>query len=213
MKKIGNLCFILLFAITAIFCVTACDSTPNDDGVQEEPSDTKISYEITVDTNGVAVDANEISVCVYSLSGDLVGEKKLSHGKTLFELDGDSYVATLSGLSDKVSYSSVLLTDNAKKGTIVLEKARYDAYREVNSFAFTVIVMAGDRSIDDLDVQFCDEQSCKPVWFEDGNIADIFLSRGEYEVKVYWYTGEDLEELYHDNYTLNPDKRFFVIVM
>lgn len=47
--------------------------------------------------------------------------------------------------------------------------------------------MAEDMNIDDLDVQLCDDSMCRPVWFENGNIADLYINIGVYEVKVYMY--------------------------
>ena len=211
MKKIGSLCLIWLLAITAIFCVTACGSNPNDEDGEVDPSGTDASYEITVDASNVSVDTSEISVCIYSLNGVLVGEKKLSQGKTLFELDVDSYVATLSGLSEKVSYSSVLLTKSTKKATIVLEETEFDEHSKAYAFAFTVIVMAGDMDLDALDVQLCDDSSCRPVEFDDGNVADLYIGTGEYEVKV--FSGGSLDALYHEDCTVTLDKRFCVIVL
>lgn len=207
MKKISSLCLILLLAIAAIFCIVACN--PSSEDGKEDPSGANDSYEITVDASKVKVGAKEISVCMYSLDGTSVGEKKLSRGKALFDLDADSYVATLSGLSEEVSYSSVLLTKDNKKATIVLEKSEYNEYTETNEFAFTVIVFAEDRNIDDLDVQLCDDSSCRPVEFEDGNIADIFLCIGEYEVKV----SNGANMLYHENYAVTLDRRFCVICL
>ena len=206
-KKNESLFLMLLLAVAAVFCVTACGSNINNEGGKEDPLGTEASYEITVDTNSVSVDISDISVCLYSLGGTSVGEKKLSQGKTIFELEADSYVATLRGLSEEISYSSVLLTENNKKATVVLEKSEYNEYTETNEFAFTVIVFVEDGNIDDLDVQICNDELCRPVSFEDGNVADIYISTGEYEVKVYNDTGE----VYHENYIINPNKRFCVI--
>lgn len=209
MKKFGILCLILLLAIATAFCISACN--PSSEGGTEEPSGTKISYEITVDTSKVTVDVSGISVCIYSLDGTSVGEKNLSKGKTVFELEADGYVATLSGLSEEFSYSSVLLTKNTKKATIVLEDTEYNEYSQNYEFAFTVIVMAKDINLNDLFVQICDDSSCIPVDFENGNVADLFLTEGEYEVKVSKYTGTGADELYHENYTVTLNRRFCVI--
>lgn len=211
MKKIKSLCLILLFLIATIFCYTACN--PNDEGGNENPSDTKAPYEITVDASKVSVDINNISVCIYSLDGILVGEKKLFKGKTQFELDADNYVATLSGLPEEISYSSVFLTRSTKKSTIVLKGSVYNEYTGTNEFAFTVIVIAGDRNLADLDVQICDDSSCRSVKFENSNVAARSLSAGKYEVKVYFYSDDGAEELYHEDYTVTLDKRFCVIVL
>ena len=212
MKKIVSLCLILLISIVTIFCITACNSNSSGEG-GDNPSDAKVSYEITVDASNVSVDTSEISVCLYSLDGTSVGEKKLSQNKTLFELNADSYVATLSGLSVEVSYSSVLLTKNSKKATIVLEETEYNEYSETYDFAFTVIVMAGDTDIDDLDVQVCDDSLCRPLRFENSNIAYLTISAGVYEVKVYMYSDDGFDEIYHEDYTVTLDKRFCVIVL
>ena len=211
MKKIENIFLVLLLAIATVFCVTACYSNPNGEAGKGNPSDTEISYEITVDTNRVSVDTSNLSVVIYSLDGTVVEEKKLSQGKTTFELETDSYVATLSGLTDEVSYSSVLLTQNNKNATIVLENSKYNEHSGTNEFAVTVIVFAEDRNIDDLDVQICNDELCRSVEFKDGNAADRFLGVGEYEVKIYVYTDNGADELYHENYAVTLDMRFCVI--
>ena len=218
MKKLGRLSLILLLAIATIFCVTACDSDSIEDDNNQmdlsDKADTKVSYEISVDDTKVTVDTNDISVCLYTLDGTVVGEKKLSQGKTLFELNADSYIATLSGVTEEVSYSSVLLTKNSKKATITLEEASYDEYSETNKFAFTIVVVTDDRAIENLDVQICDDDLCRSARFGEGeNIADLFLGIGEYEVKVYAYSDDGMEELYHENYTITSEKRFFVILL
>lgn len=212
MKKIGSLFFILLLAVVTVFCVAACGSEPSDNGGKEDPTDSKASYEITVDASGVSVDAGDISVCVYSLDGTLVGEKRLSQGKTLFELKTGSYVATLGGVAEEVSFSSILLTKDLRKVKIVLENSEYDDYAGKNQFAVTVIVIADDRSVERLNVQICDERLCSPVPFENGNVADVFLGSGEYEVKVLPSDGS-LEDLYHEKCTVTSEKRFCVIVL
>lgn len=211
MKRFRGLYLILLLAITTIFCLTACISDPNDESGNEEPAETKIMYEISVDASEVSVDSSEISVCVYSLDGAWLAEKKLSQGKTVFELDSDSYVATLGGLPEDVSYSSVMLTKNDKKATIVLEESKYNEYSESHEFAFTIIVLTEDKNVDDLDVQVCDDQSCRIGMFDNSNITDIYLNTGEYEIKVCLFSDDGMEELYHENYTVTLDKRFYII--
>lgn len=213
MKKLGSLCLIFLLALAIVISVTACGSNSDGGDGKTDPSGAKVSYEITVNTAKVDVDAGKISVCLYSLDGTFVGEKKLSQGKTIFELNADSYVATLSGLSDDVSFSSVLLTKSSKKATITLDNSQYDEFSETNSFAVTVIVKAGNMDIDDLDVQICDDELCRLVKFENGNVADLFLSVGKYEVKVGLYSNEGYKDLYHEDYTLILDKRFCVIAL
>ncbi|MCH5151302.1 MAG: hypothetical protein J1F65_01435 [Clostridiales bacterium] len=211
MKKIRNLCLILLLSIVTIFCVTACNPNSNGDGGGDNPSNRKVSFEITVDASKVSVDASAISVCVYSLDGTLVVEKKLSRSKALFELDADSYVATLSGLSDEVSYSSVLLTKSSKKATIVLENTEYDKNSEAYEFVFTVFALPGEIKLDDLDVQVCDDSMCKTVWFEDGNTVNLNIKAGKYLIKVGVYTDDGLNELYKKDYTITLDRRFCIV--
>lgn len=211
MKKIGSLCLILLFSIVSIFCVTACNPTSNGEGGADDPSNTKVSYEITVDASKVSVDTSEISVCIYSLDGASVGEKKLSQGKSLFELNSDSYVTTLSGLSDEVSYSSVLLTKSSKKATIVLENTEYNEYSDAYEFVFTVFALPGKIKLDDLDVQVCDDASCRSVWFEDGNTFNLKITAGKYEIKVGVYTDDGFDDLYKKDYTITLDKRFCIV--
>ena len=200
----------MLISEDSIFCVTACD--PNSNGeCGANPSDAKVSYEITVDASKVSVDTNKISVCIYSLDGTLVGEKKISKGKTMFELNDDDYVATLSGLSDKVTFSSVLLTKSTKKATIVLEDTEYNVYSETYEFAFTVIALPGEIKLDNLDVQVCDDSLCRPVWFEDGNTVNLKITAGKYEIKVGVYTDDGFDDLYKKDYTITLDKRFCIV--
>ena len=213
MKRIWSLCFILLLTIVIAFCATACGSNPNENGGEDDPSDTDGFYVIAVNTKNCSVDTNDITVCIYTLDGTLLGEKKLSKGKSIFEIEADDYIATLSGLSEEVSYSSVLLTKTNKKATIVLEKVKYNEYSEFNIFTFTVIVMAGNRNLDDLTVQICDDNACLFVKFEDGNVADLLLNCGKYEVKVYGPSAAGFDELYNEDYTVTSDKRFCVIVL
>ena len=211
MKRITGLCLILLLAITTVLCVTACGPNPN--GGKDDTPGKIVSYEISVDTGKVSVDTGAISVCVYSLDGTLVGEKKLSQSKTLFELNADNYVATLSGLSGEVSYSSVLLTKTTKKATIVVEKAKLDESLDEYTFAFTVIVLAGNVKLDDLEVQLCDDTLCKSMWFDNGNAADIYVGAGDYIVKVYVYSGNGQNQLYQQDYTVTLERRFCILVL
>lgn len=68
--------------IKAVFCFTECNPSSNSEGGNEQPSNGKDYYEITLDASKVSVDTNKISVGIYSLDGTLVGEKKISKGKT-----------------------------------------------------------------------------------------------------------------------------------
>ncbi|MCH5156929.1 MAG: hypothetical protein J1G02_03515 [Clostridiales bacterium] len=207
MRKIANLFLILLLAIVATFSITACVPNTNSNGNNGDTS-ANVTYEITVDANNLAVDTSRLSVCIYSMDGEMLSEKKLSRGKVFFEQKGDSYIATLSGLSEEISYSSVLLTENTKKATITLEKAKYNDFTQIFNFTFTVIVIT-DTPVADLDVQICDDKLCRPVSFENGNIADIELNTGIYDVKV--YSNEGTEELYNTKYTVTSDNRFCII--
>ena len=211
MKKIGRLFLILLISVVSIFCVTACNPSSNSEGGNEEPSNGKDYYEITVDASKVSVDTKKISVCIYSLDGTLVAEKKLSRGKAFFDLNADSYVATLSGLSQEVSYSSVLLTKSSKKATIVLENTEYNEYSEVYEFVFTVFALPGKIELHDLDVQVCDDSLCRSVWFEGGNTVNLKITAGKYEIKVGVYTDDGFDDLYKKNYTITLDKRFCIV--
>ena len=197
MKKLINLCLILLLTLTAVLALSAC-------------SNGKVSYEITVDTKGLTQDTSNIKVCVYALDGSAVGEAQLTDGKACFELEADSYVATLSGLDETVSFSSALLTKNKKKATITLKNSDYDEFAEAYSFTFTVILCNGERRLDDLSALICDYFACRDVIFENGNVVDITLSCGECSVEVF---DADKAEIYNEAFTLDLDARFYVIVL
>ncbi|MCH5162156.1 MAG: hypothetical protein J1G38_01545 [Clostridiales bacterium] len=212
MKKIKRLFLIVAFAAMGALCMTACASTPNGD--KKPTSVTDSIYEISVDASKVSVDASDISVYIYSSDGMTeLAKKKLSQGKAQFELDDGSYVATLGGLPQEVSYSSVLLTKNGRKAKVTLETSKYDRFSEEYSFAFTIIMFPGDRDVGELDVQVCDDSVCRFALFTDGNVADVSLNVGDYVVKVGIYTDDGLEELYHENCTVTLDRRFCVVAL
>ena len=209
MKKIVSL-IVFMLAMASVFGVIACGSTNGGGGGTQ----TRVTYEVAVDAKNATIDTDGVSVCIYSTKGTAVEQSALSQGKAVFELPMGRYVATLSGLSEEVSYSSALLTENNNKATITLDKSDYDEFadpeRSPFTFAFTVILLVSDVDIDNLFVQVCDDNACIPVWFEDGNIADVYLNVGNYYVKAHMYADED-NELYHEDYTVTLDKRFCVI--
>lgn len=198
MKKIINICLILLLALTTVFAVAACDNLQGD----------AITYEISVDASGVSVDMSNVKVRIYELDGTMVGESPLSDGKAEFRFEGDTFVATLSGLDEKVSFSSVLLTKDKTKVTITLENSDYDEYDEVYRYAFTVIMLNGERKLDELSALICDYFACRDVTFDKGNVVDLSLSGGECSVEVF---DADKVEIYNQTFDLDLDVRFHVI--
>ena len=120
MKKFTNLCFVLLLSFAVGFGMTACGSSD----VQTE------TYEITVNAKSVSVNMKDIKVCLYASDGTAVKQANLKADKAQFKLSADNYVVTLSGLDETVSFSSVLLTKDSKKATIVLEDSNYDDFME-----------------------------------------------------------------------------------
>ena len=198
MKKFTNLCLIMLIALATVFCITACSGNGKT-----------VNYEITVNTKNVSVDTNKIKVCVYSLDGKVVKEANLTSGKAKFELQADSYVATLSGLDEKVSFSSVLLTKNSRKATIALGNSDYDEFEDSYSYAFTVIVLNGDYKLSDLSAQICDlDMTCIMEYFDKSNVVDGTTNGGECSVEIF---DKDNQEIYNETFTVHLDRRFHIV--
>lgn len=204
--KINKFLIPILAAIAA-FCVAACGADPNKGEEKDDAQVAAGTYIVSVDTTKVAVEADNIGVCLYALDGTLVKEKKLSKGKAEFEVESDSYVATLSGVAENLSFSSVMLTESNRKATVVLNDSEYDEYSQTNIFTFTLILISEDWQIDELSVQICNDESCRPFDFTDGNVADVPLGCGEYDIKVSVGT----VELFNESYTVTADNRFYVI--
>ena len=201
MKIIRNLCLILLLVLLSTFCLTACDNG----------SEQAVTYEITVNTNKVSVDTSEIKVCLYALDGEIVKEEKLDNGKAKFELDADSYVATVSGLDETVSFSSVLLTKNSRRATITLENSDYDEFEDSYSYAFTVIVLNGAYKLSDLSAQICDlDLTCILISFEkdNDNVVDGITNGGECSVEIF---DANNKEIYTETFTVDLDARFYIV--
>ena len=196
MKKLVCLTLILLLAVATVLGMAACD-----DGKPK-------TYEISVDMQSTSADTSNLKVRVYALDGTLLEEASLTDNKVQFELVADSYVATLAGLSEQESYSSILLTKKNRQATITVSESEYDEYIvEDYCFAFTVI-MLGAKNVDELLTNVCNDVMCRGVGFFGSNVADVTISRGKYDVDVY---DANNREIYHKSFTLDLDKRFYVI--
>ena len=209
MKKFTTLCLILLLAFAIVFGMTACD-----DGDSEQAT----FFEITVDTANVSVDTSQIKVCLYPLDGTgSVLESQPTGGVARFRLQADSYVATVSGLDEKVSFSSVLITHNSEKAKITLSNSKYDDLMDLYSYKFTVIMQNGDYKLGDISAQFCDQYMCsEKLNFVDSLAVDVTVgsaSGDECEVKAFYATAErpDDNPLFYEKFSLDLDKRFYVI--
>ena len=200
MKRYRNICLILLLVFATVLCMTACDSTGDEQTV---------TYEITVNSKNVSVDTSKIKVCVYALDGEVVKEEELTNGKAKFELEADSYVATISGLDEKVSFSSVLLTKNSRKTTITLDNSTYDDFEDNYSYVFTVIVLSGDYKLSELSAQICDlDLTCINIFFKNDNVADGITNGGECSVEIF---DADNQEIYNETFTVHLDRRFHIV--
>ena len=199
MKRLTNLCLIILLILTAVFCMTAC----NGDGEQT------VTYEITVETNGVSVDMSAIKVRMYPLDGSEGSfDAQLIDGKAKFELQADSYVATVSGLDEKVSFSSLLLTKNSRKATITVSNSKYDDLMDYYSYSFTVILQSGDYKLSEVSAQICDlDLMCIDEDFEQGNVVDFITNGGECSIEVF----VNNIEKYNETFTVDLDMRFHIV--
>lgn len=228
MKRFRILCLVLgLLSVLSVFSLTACGDTPdipNDNtgetngdndgdkegesnGGKDEIPESAVEYKITVDASDVEVELAKIGVCLYTLDGTLVTEKKLSGSVAKFQVEEDIYVASLSGLTEEYTFSSVLLKDE-REATIVLEESKYNEAMDISSFKFTLFVIPSEGvELDSLFLQVCSDL-CRPAAIDENGVASITLTEcGEYEIKV-----EENEVLiFHEFYTITLDKRFYVV--
>lgn len=195
--QIAWILVLALCMITTALMLVACDSGQT------------VTYEITVNTKSVSVDTSAIKVCLFALDGTAVKEANLTNGKAKFELQADSYIATLSGLDEKVSFSSVLLTKDSKKATITLSNSTYDEFEDNYNYAFTVIVLNGDYKLSDLSAQICDlDMTCIMESFDKGNVVDGITNGGQCSVEIF---DKDNQEIYNETFTIDLDMRFYIV--
>lgn len=196
MKKFVCSTLILLLAVATVLGMAACD-----DGKPK-------TYEISVDTQNVSVDTSNLKVCVYALDGTQVEESSLTDGKVEFKLVADNYVATLAGLSENESYSSILLTKKDREATITVSESEYDPYiTEDYVFAFTVIVL-GAKNLEELSVNVCNNDACRGVGVGKSNVADVVINRAWYEIYV---ENANMKRIFYNTFTLDLDVRFYII--
>lgn len=197
MKKLTILCLIVLLTLATVLCMTACNIG------------TTVTYEISVDTKNVSVDVSAIKVCLYAMDGTAVKETGLTNGKAKFQLKAGSYVATVSGLDETVSFSSVMLTRNSRKATITVSNSDCDEFDEFYSYAFTIIVLSGSYKLSELTAQICDlDLMCVGEDFANGNVVDFVTNGGECSVEIF---DRDNQEIFKETFTVDLDMRFYII--
>ncbi|MCH5165057.1 MAG: hypothetical protein J1G01_01485 [Clostridiales bacterium] len=207
MKGIKKTFIFSVLVLLVVFSMTACNPNSNSGG--KHSGDTADVYVISVDTKNVTVDTSGIKVCIYALNGSGGSlEAQLTGGKATFALDADDYIATLIGLDETVSFSSVLLTKTDRKATITLSDSEFDDLTDTYSFAFTVVMLSGEKKLDEISAQICDDSMCIPIWFSQSNVIDIRIHKGQYSVEVH---DSDFHEIYNEKCIVTSDTRFYVI--
>lgn len=197
-----------VISLVVALSMTACKSEQNGDG-NSGGGDNASVYEVSVDAKNVSVEVSDIKVCIYALDGSEGSlEAALTNGKATFALSAGNYVATLSGLSETVSFSSVLLTETNKKANITLRNSDYDADADAYKFTYSVMMFPGEKKLDELSIQLCDDNMCMLEYFGNSNVMDVSVHCGEYSVEIY---DSDFKEIYNDNCSVTPDTRFYLI--
>lgn len=206
MKRFKILCLMLaMLSALSVFCLTACGETDDDKPVE---------YEITVDASDVEVDLANVSVCLYGLDGTLVQKQELTGSSAKFQVKKDTYVATLSGVTEDYSFPSVLLKDK-NAATIEIEEATISYETdfetmdeiEISSFEFTLFVVPSEGiELDSVFLQVCSE-ACRPVTLDESWSGSVNINSGEYHIEFY----VDNEAVFSEYYTVTLDARFYII--
>ena len=72
-----------------------------------------------------------------------------------------------------------------------------------------MIVFNGGYQLSELSAQICDfDLMCVNEDFENGNVVDFITNGGECSVEVF---DADNQELYNETFTVDIDKRFYIV--